>query len=125
MAREDFIRIDGVVKKFGSFVALHEAKLAIREREFFSLLGPSGCGKTTLLRMIAGFEQPTTGEIYLDGKPMSDVPPNIRPTNMVFQSYAVFPHLSVRQNLAYAYAVAGRWRDSVWRTSNDSAVTAP
>ncbi len=76
-------------------------ELAIKHGEFFSLLGPSGCGKTTLLRMIAGFDYPSEGEIYIDGAPMSAVPPNKRPSNMVFQSYAIFPHLNVFDNIAY------------------------
>jgi spermidine/putrescine ABC transporter ATP-binding subunit len=96
-----YIKIDHVVKRFGSTVAVDDANLAIARGEFFSLLGPSGCGKTTLLRMIAGFEFPSDGEIYIDGLPVTDVPPNKRPTNMVFQSYAIFPHLNVFDNIAY------------------------
>jgi spermidine/putrescine ABC transporter ATP-binding subunit len=98
---DDFIRVDRVTKRFGSVAAVDCAEIAIRRGEFFSLLGPSGCGKTTLLRMIAGFDYPTEGEIYIDGAPMSDVPPNKRPSNMVFQSYAIFPHLNVFDNIAY------------------------
>jgi spermidine/putrescine ABC transporter ATP-binding subunit len=85
--------------------------------EFFSLLGPSGCGKTTLLRMLAGFESPTRGEITIDGQPMSNVPANRRPTNMVFQNYAIFPHLNVRQNIAY-----GLRRQHLPRKELDAAV---
>lgn len=85
------IEIRDVVKKFGSFTALHGITADIREGEFFSLLGPSGCGKTTLLRTIAGFEPTTTGTIAIDGKNMEGIPANDRPTNMVFQSYAIFP----------------------------------
>jgi len=95
------IDIRGVSRSYGSFKALDEANLSIREGEFFSLLGPSGCGKTTLLRMIAGFDTPTTGKIVIDGQPMDGIPANRRPTNMVFQSYAIFPHLNVEQNVAY------------------------
>ena len=95
------IEIASVTRSYGAFKALDNASLAIREGEFFSLLGPSGCGKTTLLRMIAGFDQPTSGTISIDGQPMDGIPANRRPTNMVFQSYAIFPHLNVEQNVAY------------------------
>ncbi|MDF1727561.1 MAG: ABC transporter ATP-binding protein, partial [Sulfitobacter sp.] len=95
------IEIDGATKKFGTFTALHGIDLDIREGEFFSLLGPSGCGKTTLLRMIAGFEPPTSGAIRIGGKDMGGIPANARPTNMVFQSYAIFPHLNVAENVGY------------------------
>ncbi|OQM74386.1 ABC transporter ATP-binding protein [Manganibacter manganicus] len=95
------IEIRDVTRSYGAFKALDDASLAIREGEFFSLLGPSGCGKTTLLRMIAGFDQPTSGSIAIDGQPMDGIPANRRPTNMVFQSYAIFPHLNVEQNVAY------------------------
>lgn len=100
-----FIVIDRVTKRFGPVVAVEDASIQIGRGEFFSLLGPSGCGKTTLLRMLAGFEAPSAGEIWIDGQPMAQVPPYRRPTNMVFQSYAVFPHLSVRQNVAYGLRV--------------------
>ena len=95
------IEIDNVTRAYGAFLALDKASLAIREGEFFSLLGPSGCGKTTLLRMIAGFDNPTSGTIAIDGQPMAGIPANARPTNMVFQSYAIFPHLKVGENVAY------------------------
>ncbi|TIO65701.1 MAG: ABC transporter ATP-binding protein, partial [Mesorhizobium sp.] len=95
------IEIRDVTRSYGAFKALNNASLAIREGEFFSLLGPSGCGKTTLLRMIAGFDTPTSGSIAVDGQPMDGIPANRRPTNMVFQSYAIFPHLNVEQNVAY------------------------
>ena len=96
-----YIRLEDMSKHFGSVIAVKHADLAISGGEFFSLLGPSGCGKTTLLRMLAGFESPTSGEIYVDNVPMSGVPPHRRPTNMVFQNYAIFPHLNVRRNIAY------------------------
>ena len=96
-----YIRFENVTKKFGDFVAVDDLSLDIFEREFFSLLGPSGCGKTTLLRMLAGFEEPTAGQIYLDGQPLKGVPPHNRPVNMMFQSYALFPHMSVEQNIAF------------------------
>ncbi len=102
MARADYISIQEVTKRFGSHVtAVDDVSLDIRQGEFFSLLGASGCGKTTLLRLLAGFEQPTRGEILLDGQPLSGVPAHHRPTNMVFQSYAIFPHLNVVGNIAY------------------------
>ena len=95
------IEIKGVTRSYGAFKALDDANLTINEGEFFSLLGPSGCGKTTLLRMIAGFDDPSTGSIAVDGQAMDGIPANRRPTNMVFQSYAIFPHLDVEQNVAY------------------------
>jgi spermidine/putrescine transport system ATP-binding protein len=95
------IDIAGVTRSYGAFKALDNASLTIREGEFFSLLGPSGCGKTTLLRLIAGFDEPTSGTIAIDGQPMAGIPANRRPTNMVFQSYAIFPHLNVEQNVGY------------------------
>jgi len=101
MSSDAFISIRGVDKYFGRFQAIDGVSIDIGHGEFFSLLGASGCGKTTLLRMLAGFERPSAGEIYIDGQPMSDVPPHLRPVNMVFQSYAIFPHLNVRDNIAY------------------------
>jgi ABC-type Fe3+/spermidine/putrescine transport system ATPase subunit len=101
MADDSFIDIDHVSKRFGHFAAVDNANVQIQRGEFFSLLGPSGCGKTTLLRMIAGFEFPTEGKIAIDNQDVSSVPANRRPTNMVFQSYAIFPHLNVRDNIGY------------------------
>ena len=95
------IDIRRVTRRFGSFTALDDVSLTIGAGEFFSLLGPSGCGKTTLLRMLAGFDQPSEGTISIAGEPMAGVPANQRPTNMVFQSYAIFPHLSVAENVGY------------------------
>ncbi|NOX73623.1 MAG: ABC transporter ATP-binding protein [Alphaproteobacteria bacterium] len=95
------IRFDNVTKKFGEFTAIDNLSLDIYEREFFALLGPSGCGKTTLMRMLAGFEAPSAGEIILDGQNIAPVAPNKRPVNMMFQSYALFPHLSVADNIAF------------------------
>ena len=95
------IRFENVTKRFGSFIAVDNVSLDIEMGEFFSLLGPSGCGKTTLLRMLAGLEVPSEGRILIDGVDMAGVPPNRRPVNMVFQSYAVFPHMSVAENVAY------------------------
>jgi putative spermidine/putrescine transport system ATP-binding protein len=95
------ISLRNIQKQFGSLVALHDINLDIEAGEFFSLLGPSGCGKTTLLRILAGIEQPTSGSLLIDGQPMAGVPANRRPTNMVFQSYAIFPHLNVEENIGY------------------------
>ena len=104
---EPIIQIRNVTKRFGKVAAVDNVSLDIMAGEFFVLLGPSGCGKTTLLRMIAGFEVPTEGQILIDGQDMSRVPPNKRPVNMVFQSYAVFPHMSVADNVAYGLKIAG------------------
>ena len=95
------VEIQKIFKSFGLVKAVDGITLDIRKGEFFSLLGPSGCGKTTLLRLIAGFEKPTSGDLLIDGKSMQDVEPNLRPTNMVFQNYAIFPHLNVEENVAY------------------------
>lgn len=105
MEGSDFIRIDKVTKQFGAATAVDGVSLHIAKGEFFSLLGPSGCGKTTLLRMIGGFAFPDEGRIVLDGADVTGLPPNRRPTNMVFQSYAIFPHLNVRDNIAYGLRV--------------------
>ena len=99
------IRFDGVTKRFGKLVAVDNVTLDVGEREFFALLGPSGCGKTTLLRLLAGFDTPDEGRILIDGVDVSRVPPNRRPVNMVFQSYAVFPHMTVADNIAYGLKV--------------------
>lgn len=96
-----FISIRDVGKSYGTFRAIESISLDIKHGEFFSLLGASGCGKTTLLRMLAGFESVSSGEIFIDGQPMSDVPPHQRPVNMVFQNYAIFPHLNVAKNIGY------------------------
>jgi len=98
---EPIVRIDKVTKNFGSTYAVDEISLNIHRGEFFSLLGASGCGKTTLLRMLGGFETPTSGRIYIDGQDVTDVPPYLRPINMMFQSYALFPHMNVAQNIAF------------------------
>jgi len=95
------IRFENVVKRFGDFTAVDNVSIDIHQREFFALLGPSGCGKTTLMRMLAGFEEPTSGRITLAGQDLVGVPPYRRPVNMMFQSYALFPHMSVEQNIAF------------------------
>ena len=95
------VQVKNVYRNFGDIKAVDGVSIDIKKGEFFSLLGPSGCGKTTLLRLIAGFETPNFGEILIDGKSMKDVEPNLRPTNMVFQNYAIFPHLNVEENVAY------------------------
>jgi len=105
--REDYISIRNVSKHFGSVRAVDDITFNIEEGEFFSLLGASGCGKTTLLRMLAGFEQPTLGNIFIDNQPQAGVPPYQRPVNMVFQSYAIFPHLNVHKNIAYGMRKSG------------------
>ena len=89
------MRFEGVTKRFGAATAVDDLNLTIAQGEFFSLLGPSGCGKTTTLRMVAGFEQPTEGEVFLEGKPVATVPPFKRHVNTVFQSYALFEHLDI------------------------------
>jgi spermidine/putrescine transport system ATP-binding protein len=106
------VELRNVSKIFGdqlaagrAVTAVHRINLAIRPGEFFTLLGPSGCGKTTTLRMIAGFEAATTGELLIQGQPMNDAPPNKRPVNTVFQNYALFPHLTVAENVAFGLAV--------------------
>lgn len=97
----DFVKIEHVTKTFGSVPAVQNVSIDIGKGELFALLGGSGCGKTTLLRMLAGFETPTSGKIYIDGKDMTNVPPYERPINMMFQSYALFPHMTVEKNVAY------------------------
>jgi putrescine transport system ATP-binding protein len=107
------LRIEGVAKTFGTFRAVDRVSLDIRAGEFFALLGPSGCGKTTLLRMLAGFETPDEGRILLDGKDIAQVLPHERPVNMMFQNYALFPHLSVRDNIAFGLKRAGMARAEI------------
>ena len=96
-----FIEFRNVTKNYGAVTAVDELNLTVHEREFFALLGPSGCGKTTLMRLLAGFEQASSGEVLLAGETLTDVPPHRRPVNMMFQSYALFPHMSVEKNIAF------------------------
>ncbi|WP_417603948.1 ABC transporter ATP-binding protein [Primorskyibacter flagellatus] len=107
------IQFKQVTKKFGEFVAIDSLSLDIFEQEFFALLGPSGCGKTTMMRMLAGFESPSSGSILLAGKDIAPVPPNKRAVNMMFQSYALFPHLSVWDNIAFGLRRGGGSKEEI------------
>ncbi|MBT9386854.1 polyamine ABC transporter ATP-binding protein [Pseudooceanicola sp. CBS1P-1] len=118
-AREAFLKVERVSKSFGPVQAVSDVSLDIRRGELFSLLGGSGCGKTTLLRMLAGFETPSAGRIYIDGRDVTDVPPYERPVNMMFQSYALFPHMSVEKNIAY-----GLKHEAMSRAQKDERVRA-
>src|SRR5262247_327038 len=104
-----------ITKRFANVTAVDDVSLQIKEGEFFALLGPSGCGKTTLLRMLAGFETPSEGRILIDGKDVAPLPPNKRPVNMVFQSYAVFPHMKVADNVGYGLKMDGVATDEIKR----------
>jgi putrescine transport system ATP-binding protein len=108
-----FIAFAGVAKKFGDFTAVSDLNLDIYKREFFALLGGSGCGKTTLLRMLAGFEKPTAGTITLDGEDLTGIPPYSRPVNMMFQSYALFPHMTVEKNVAFGLRQDGMAKSEI------------
>ncbi|MBX5133596.1 ABC transporter ATP-binding protein [Rhizobium lentis] len=108
-----FIAFKNVTKRFGNFTAVDDLSLNIYHREFFALLGASGCGKSTLLRMLAGFEQPTSGEIILDGTDLAGTPPYKRPVNMMFQSYALFPHMTVEKNIAFGLKQDGMPKDEM------------
>jgi putrescine transport system ATP-binding protein len=110
-----FIEFRNVIKRFGDFVAIDNLSLGIYEREFFALLGPSGCGKTTLMRMVAGFEEPTEGHVFLDGQDLVGVPPYRRPVNMMFQSYALFPHMNVTKNIAFGLKQDGMPKEEIDR----------
>jgi putrescine transport system ATP-binding protein len=114
-AGKALLHIDAVVKKFGGLPAVDRLSLDIRRGEFFALLGPSGCGKTTLLRMLAGFETPDEGRILLDGKDIARIPPHERPINMMFQNYALFPHLSVWDNIAFGLKRSRMTRSEIKR----------
>ncbi|KUF10126.1 ABC transporter ATP-binding protein [Pseudoponticoccus marisrubri] len=107
------IRFERVTKRFGDFTAIDDLTLDIYEREFFALLGPSGCGKTTMMRMLAGFEEPSEGQILLSGRDIAHVPPNKRAVNMMFQSYALFPHLSVWDNIAFGLRREGKPKEQI------------
>ncbi|MCL4687691.1 MAG: ABC transporter ATP-binding protein [Burkholderiales bacterium] len=109
------LEIKGVTRRFGDLVAVDGVSLAIEAGEFFTLLGPSGCGKTTLLRMIAGFDEPDQGALFLDGRPLAGIPPEKRPVHTVFQSYALFPHMTVAGNIAFPLEMAGKPREEIAR----------
>ncbi len=111
------IQFKNVTKRFGEFVAIDNQSFDIYEQEFFALLGPSGCGKTTMMRMLAGFETPTEGTILLGGEDIAPIPPNKRAVNMMFQSYALFPHLSIWENIAF-----GLRRDKMPKDQIDARV---
>ena len=104
----EFLEFRGVSKRFGAIQAVDNVSLEIRKGEFFSLLGPSGCGKTTMLRIAAGFERPDGGRVFLDGADITELPPNKRKVNTIFQSYALFPHMTVRDNIAFGLVIAKR-----------------
>ena len=106
-AAKPYISFENVTKRFGDFTAVNNLSLSIYEKEFFALLGASGCGKSTLLRMLAGFDEPTSGRILLDGQDLRGIPPYRRPVNMMFQSYALFPHMTVEANIAFGLKQEG------------------
>src|SRR5678815_5452550 len=102
------LEIQNVTRRFGEFTAVDGVSISVETGEFFTLLGPSGCGKTTLLRMIAGFDLPDSGQILLDGRDMVGTPPEKRPVHTVFQTYALFPHMTVADNIAFPLKMAGK-----------------
>ena len=108
-----FIQINNISKHFADVKAVDDVSFEIKEGEFFSLLGPSGCGKTTLLRLLAGFEYPTTGNLFIDGVDITELSPDKRPTNMVFQNYAIFPHLNVEKNIQFGLRKLGLSNDEI------------
>ena len=114
-----YIRVENVTKKFDGFVAVNDVSLTIPKGEIFALLGSSGCGKSTLLRMLAGFESPTAGKILIDGQDMARIPPYDRPTNMMFQSYALFPHMSVFDNVAFGLKQDKVAKDKIEKRVNE------
>lgn len=114
------LEIRNVTRRFGNLSAVRDVSLDIEAGEFFTLLGPSGCGKTTILRMIAGFDAPDAGELFLDGRPLAGIPPEKRPVHTVFQNYALFPHLTVAANIAFPLEMAGRSRDEIRRRTAEA-----
>ena len=114
-----FIQINQISKHFGDVKAVDNVSFEIQEGEFFSLLGPSGCGKTTLLRLLAGFEYPTSGNLLLDGSDITALPPDKRPTNMVFQNYAIFPHINVEKNIQFGLRKLGLTNEEIRERVND------
>ena len=116
---DSFIQINQISKHFGNVKAVNDVSFQIKEGEFFSLLGPSGCGKTTLLRLLAGFEYPTSGNLLLDGIDITALPPDKRPTNMVFQNYAIFPHINVEKNVQFGLRKLGLTNDEIDKRVKD------
>ncbi len=110
---DDYVRIEGIRKEFDGFVAVDDVSFTIRQGEIFALLGASGCGKSTLLRVLAGFERPTKGKVFLDGENIVELPPYQRPINMMFQSYALFPHMTVEQNVAFGLKQDGMAKEAI------------
>jgi putative spermidine/putrescine transport system ATP-binding protein len=115
------IELRNISKKFNDVVALNNVSLIIEEGEFVTLLGPSGCGKTTLLRIVAGFVEPDEGEVYLDGNLVNNTPPNQRPTGMVFQSYALFPHMTVEKNISFGLRMRKLPKSEIKKAVNEVA----
>ena len=109
----EFLVFDHVTKRFGALTAVDDVSFSIQKGEFFSLLGPSGCGKTTLLRMVGGFERPDSGRIYLDGKDITDAPPNMRRVHTVFQNYALFPTMTIWDNIAFSLRLAKKPKSEI------------
>ena len=120
MNETNIIELHHIEKRFGMFAAVSNLTLNLRQGEFFSLLGPSGCGKTTALRMIAGFQEPSAGKVVIDGQDMTGIPANKRPTNMVFQNYAIFPHLNVGDNVAFGLRNRGIAKSEVDQRVSES-----
>ncbi|MDD5922621.1 MAG: ABC transporter ATP-binding protein [Eubacteriales bacterium] len=113
MAKKNLIRLDHISKRYGDHIVLDDLSLEVGENEFITLLGPSGCGKTTTLRIIGGFETPDSGRVFFDGKDITDLPPNERPLNTVFQKYALFPHMNVFENVAFGLRVSKKPEDFI------------
>ena len=113
LGEDGFLQVQSVSKQFGSTTVVSDLNLSIRRNEFFALLGSSGCGKSTLLRIMAGLETPTQGRIVLDGQDITDMPAHERPVNMMFQSYALFPHMNVTANIAYGLKREGRTKAEI------------
>ncbi len=117
MKKQDYIRIENISKQYGQLTAVDDVSLSINEGELFGLMGSSGCGKSTLLQMLAGLDTPTKGRVFIDDQDITDIEPHLRPVNMMFQSYALFPHMSVRQNIAF-----GLQQDKLSRAEVDKRV---